>query len=142
MRKPYFKKDAQDPDPIDGTVARQVRFEEVDMLGIAWHGHYTSFFEDARVELGQRYGIGYMDLYDNGIVAPIKAVHVDYIHPLKFREEITIEGILHYSLAARINCEYIIRNSKGTTCATGYTVQMMLNSITNINAPKSNTSVA
>ncbi|MBU1343538.1 MAG: acyl-CoA thioesterase [Proteobacteria bacterium] len=127
MKKPYFKKRADDPEPLRGMVKRQIRFEEVDMLKIAWHGHYTSFFEDARIQLSDRYGIGYMDLYAHGILAPIKTVHVDFITPLRFKEEITIEGILHYSEASRINSEYIIRNKKGQTAATGYVVQMMLN---------------
>ena len=127
MRKPYFKKHEGDPDPITATAKRHVRFSEIDMLGIAWHGHYAGFFEDARITLGQRYAIGYMDLYANGILAPIKSIHVDFIQPLKFLEEITIEAVLHYSVASRINCEYIVRNGEGTICATGYTVQMMLN---------------
>ncbi|MCK5837810.1 MAG: acyl-CoA thioesterase [Desulfobacula sp.] len=127
MKKPYFKKNAADPIPLKGIVKRQIRFEEIDMLQIAWHGHYSSFFEDARIALGKRYGIGYMDLYSHGILAPIKTLHVDFITPLKFMEEITIEGILHYSQASRINSEYIIRNNKGKVAATGYIVQMMLN---------------
>ena len=126
MKKPYFKKNAADPIPLKGIVKRQIRFEEIDMLQIAWHGHYSSFFEDARIALGKRYGIGYMDLYSHGILAPIKTLHVDFITPLKFMEEITIEGILHYSQASRINSEYIIRNNKGKVAATGYIVQMML----------------
>ncbi len=127
MKKPYFKKNANDPMPLKGIVKRQIRFEEVDMLQIVWHGHYTSFFEDARIQLGNHYGIGYMDLYSKGILAPIKTAHVDFINPLKFMEEITIEGILHYSEASRINSEYIIRNKENKVAATGYVVQMMLN---------------
>lgn len=113
--------------PLKGIVKRRIRFEEIDMLQIAWHGHYSSFFEDARIELGKRYGIGYMDLHSHGILAPIKTLHIDFITPLKFMEEITIEGILHYSQASRINSEYIIRNEEGKITATGYIVQMMLN---------------
>ncbi len=127
MKKPYFKKNAADPMPLEGIVKRQIRFEEVDMLRIAWHGHYTSFFEDARIQLGNQYKIGYMDLYSHGILAPIKTMHVDFINPLRFMEEITIEGILHYSEASRINTEYIIRDKEGKVTATGYVVQMMLN---------------
>jgi len=56
---------------------------------------------------------------------PLK-MHVDFINPLRFMEEITIEGILHYSEASRINTEYIIRDKKGKVAATGYAVQMML----------------
>ncbi len=127
MKKPYFEKNTDDPMPLKGVVKRQIRFEEVDMLQIAWHGHYTSFFEDARIELGRKYKIGYMDLFRHGILAPVKTVHIDFINPLRFMEEITIEGILHYSQASRINSEYIIRNKNGKTAATGYVVQMMLN---------------
>ena len=127
MKKPYFKQIKGAPAPLSTIVKRRIRFEEIDPLGIVWHGRFASFFEDARVVLGEQYGIGYMDLYSNGIMAPIKNMHVDFIKPLKFRDEITIEGIVHYSDASRINSEYIIRDSSGTKAATGYTVQMMLN---------------
>jgi len=128
MKKAYFKLSENDPESLHYTVERTVRFEEIDPLGIVWHGRYAGYFEDARVALGQQYGIGYMDLYNNGIMAPIKNMHVDFIRPLKFQDQISIEGILHYTDASRINSEYIIRNHKGETAATGYTVQMMLNS--------------
>ncbi len=127
MKKPYFKQMEDDPPPLHATVKRVIRFEEIDPLGIVWHGRFASFFEDARVVLGEKYGIGYMDLYSNGIIAPIKSMHVDFISPLKFRDEITIEGIIHYSDASRINSEYIIRDSSGNIAATGYCIQMMLN---------------
>lgn len=127
MRKPYFTPAKDDPPPLKGKVTRTIRFEEVDMLRIAWHGHYTSFFEDARIRIGAQYQLGYLDLYEHGILAPIKTVHVDFVRPLRFMEEIIIEGILHYSPAARINSEYIIRNAEGEVAATGFTVQMMLN---------------
>lgn len=126
MRKPYFKPVPDAPPPLRATVNRVIRFQEVDMLTIAWHGHYTSFFEDARVALGQRYGIGYMDFYNNGVLAPVKTVHVDFARPLRFGDEISIEGIYHYSEAARLNSEYIIRDPQGKVAATGYVVQMML----------------
>lgn len=126
MKKPYFKTNPNDPVPLKGSVKRTIRFEEVDMLQIAWHGHFAGFFEDARMQLGKKYGLGYLELYNHGIIAPIKTVHIDYISPLKFMDEVTIEGILHYSPASRINSEYIIRNPKNEIAATGFTVQMLL----------------
>ncbi|MBF0201187.1 MAG: acyl-CoA thioesterase [Desulfamplus sp.] len=126
MKKPYFKPSKDDPPPLRTMVSRNIRFHEVDMLRIVWHGHYAGFFEDARIRLGTEYKIGYLDLYTHGILTPIKTVYVDYIQPLRFMEKITIEGILHYSPAARINSEYVIRNEGGDVAATGFTVQMML----------------
>jgi len=126
MKKPYFKRSENDPAPLSKTVTSRVRFQEVDAMGIAWHGHFTSYFEDARVSMGEMYNIGYMDFYNNGILAPIKTLHIDYLHPLRFQEEITIEIKLHYTMSARINNEFIIYNSQGKTAATGFTVQMLL----------------
>lgn len=127
MKKPYFKTILNAPPPLRAIAQRTIRFQEVDMLTIAWHGHYTSFFEDARVELGRLYGIGYIDFYNNGILAPVKTAHVDFIRPLKFGDEITIEGIFHHSEAARLNSEYIIKDPRGNVAATGYIIQMILN---------------
>ncbi|MCA1794215.1 MAG: acyl-CoA thioesterase [Desulfobacteraceae bacterium] len=127
MKKSYFKSNPDDPPPLRGSVTRNIRFQEVDMLTIVWHGHYIGFFEDVRVAMGSRYDIGYMDFYNQGILAPIKTAHVDYLRPLRFKDNIQIEGMLHYSDAARINSEYVIRDIKGRIAATGYIIQMMLN---------------
>ena len=132
MLKPYFPKCQDQPVPLKVGVKRTVRFEEVDALGIVWHGRYASYFEDARIALGQKYGIGYMDFYTHGVVAPIKKMHFDYHRPLRFQETMMIEGILHWSEAARMNFEFIIRNSNGELATTGFTVQMMLDSNENI----------
>ena len=132
MLKPYFSKRKDQPEALQVCVERTVRFEEVDALGIVWHGRYASYCEDARIALGQKYGIGYMDFYAHGVVAPIKKMHFDYHRPLRFQETITIEGILHWSEAARMNFEFIIRNCNGDLATTGFTVQMMLDSNENI----------
>lgn len=126
MLKPYFKTGKDVPSPLRYKVERQVRFEEVDSLGIVWHGRYASFFEDARGALGQKYGLNYLDFYKNGVIAPIKKMHIDYHQSLTYPDIFTIEGILHWSDAARLNYEFIIRDSKGELMTTGYTVQMML----------------
>lgn len=132
MIKPYFPAREGQPPPLRVQVTRRVRFEEVDALGIVWHGRYSSFFEDARAALGDKYGIGYMDFYAHGVVVPIKKMHIDFYRPLKLRERITIEGILHWSEAARIDFEFVIRDGEGRVATTGYAVQMMLDLNENI----------
>ena len=109
MIKPYFPTSKGQPQPLRIRTTRRVRFEEVDPLGFVWHGRYSSFFEDARTALGDKYGIGYLDFYKHGIITPIKKIHIDYHHPLRFQEDFAIEGLLHWSEAARINFEFIIK---------------------------------
>jgi acyl-CoA thioester hydrolase len=132
MNKPYFPTPPGQPDPLRVTVERVVRFEEVDPLGIVWHGRYPSFFEDARVALGEKYGIGYLDFYNQQVLAPIRKMHLDYFRPLMFGQRFFIEGILHYSEAARLNFEFVLRNEAGEVTSTGYTVQMMMDSAHNV----------
>jgi acyl-CoA thioester hydrolase len=132
MSRAYFTPQQGAPSPLRVCVERSVRFEEVDPLNIVWHGRYPSFFEDARVAFGDKYGIGYLDCYERGILTPIKKLHLDYFRPLRFPEPFTIEGILHWSEAARLDFEFIIRNSQQEVTTTGYTVQMMLDPQQNI----------
>ncbi|MBN2644657.1 MAG: acyl-CoA thioesterase [Desulfuromonadaceae bacterium] len=126
MRKPYFPAVDGTPPPLTLRVEREVRFEEVDAVGIVWHGRYPSYFEDARVALGYRFGLGYMDFYAQGVVAPIKTLHIDHLRPLRFRESFTIEGLWHWNEAARLNFEFILRNSADEITTRGYSVQMLL----------------
>ena len=128
MRKPYFPAQAGDPAPLRTTVRRQIRFEEVDPMGIVWHGRYPGFFEDARVALGTRHGIGYEEFFRHDVPAPIRKLQIDYLNPLRFREEIEIEAILHWSDAARLDFEFVIRGADSGVTATGCTVQLMLES--------------
>ncbi len=126
MLKPYFKPVKNCPESLRFKVERKVRFEEVDPLGIVWHGRYPGYFEDARSGLGEKYDISYLDFHKNGVIAPIKKMHIDYHRPLMYPDIFTIEGILHWSDAARLDYEYIIRDNKGELMTTGYTVQVML----------------
>lgn len=126
MRQPYFKTAPGDPKPLVVTTHRTVRFEEVDTVGMVWHGRYPSYFEDARVKLGDKFGIGYQDFIREKIMAPIKSMHIDYHHPLRFNERFSITALLHWSDAVRINFEFRIHNAENRLTTTGYTVQLML----------------
>jgi acyl-CoA thioester hydrolase len=132
MSRPYFPVPQGAPAPLRVTVQRQVRFEEVDPLNIVWHGRYPSYFEDARVAFGEKYGIGYLECYRNGVLTPIKKLHLDYFRPLAFPERFSIEGILHWNPAARLDFEFIIRNEADEVTTRGYSVQMMLDPDQNI----------
>ena len=125
MRKPYFQSDPASPIPLQMTLQRQVRFEEVDSMGIVWHGRYIGYFEEARVALGNKYDVSYSDFIRNQIPVPIRQVSVDHLEPLFFEDMIEIEAILHWTEAARINFEYKIRKNDNVVC-TGHTIQLML----------------
>jgi acyl-CoA thioester hydrolase len=125
MRKSYFQSDPENPVPLQITLQRQVRFEEVDSMGIVWHGRYIGYFEEARVALGHKYGVSYSDFIRNQIPVPIRQISVDHLEPLFFEDTIEIDAILHWTEAARINFEYKIRKNSNVVC-TGHSIQLML----------------
>ena len=70
--KSYFDPGPSDPKPLVVRTRRRVRFEEVDMLRIVWHGRYVSFLDDGRIAFGDRFPeISYDKLMEQRIAAPI-----------------------------------------------------------------------
>ncbi len=126
MKKNPFRTIPEAPKPLTFAVNRKVRFEEVDALGIVWHGRYPSYFEDVREALGDHYGIGYLDFFQAEVAAPLRQLHFDYLKPLCLREDLTIKAELHWSEAARLNLTYEIINDRGETTTSGYSIQMMV----------------
>jgi len=126
MIKNPFKSPPGAPKPLHFEVKRRVRFEEVDTLGIVWQGRYPSYIEDVREALGDHYGIGYLDFFREGIVTPIRQLHIDYHLPLQLHEHFTITGEMHWTEAARLNLTYRIFNTQGELTTSGHSIQMML----------------
>lgn len=120
----YFEEQQGGPPPLVASTERRVRFEEVDMLGIVWHGRYVSYFEDGRVVFGDHYGLSYTRYREMGIAAPIVQMHLDYHAPLHFDEIMTITTTLHWCESLRLNFEYRITRSD-VLIARGCTVQLL-----------------
>ncbi len=123
--KSYFPEDPSFPPDLEVSSERRVRFEEVDALGMVWHGRYPSYLEDGRISFGDTYGLTYHCFRENSTVGPIVQMHLDFKTPLHFDEIMQIDTKLHWAEAVRLNFSYTIRNSKGVIAASGYTVQLL-----------------
>ncbi|MEN8190789.1 MAG: thioesterase family protein [Thermodesulfobacteriota bacterium] len=130
--KRYFTEEADSPAPLLATTHRRVRFEEVDLIGMAWHGRYVSYFEDGRIAWGDKYGLTYMTFRENEVMAPIVQMHFDFKSPLRFDETMRIDTRLHWCDTLRLNFSYKIYSSEERLAATGYTVQLLCDRDTNI----------
>lgn len=106
----------------------QVRFSEVDSMGVVWHGNYVRYFEDGREAFGNRYGINYMDFYAQGIMIPLVKISCDFKKPLKYGDIAVIETRFVNCEAAKLQYDYTLyRNHTQEIVATGSTVQVFLN---------------
>jgi acyl-CoA thioester hydrolase len=104
-----------------------IRFNEVDVLGIVWHGHYIKYFEDGREDFGRKYGLGYMDFYREGFLVPIVSIQCDYKRPLIYGDELNIRTVYEPSDAAKLIFHYFIyRNNEQELVAQGKSVQVFL----------------
>lgn len=121
----YFPQEPDAPRPLTVTVPRRVRFEEIDPLGMVWHGRYVSYLEDGRIAFGDKYGLHYTKFRDEGLAAPIVKMHIDYKASLRLDEIMNIKTTLHWCDAMRLNFEYCITDRNGRLMATGYTVQLL-----------------
>jgi acyl-CoA thioester hydrolase len=125
-RKEYFEKNAGYPEPVTFSLKRRASFNEVDVMGIVWYGHYAIYFEEALRELGRRCGLSYQDYFAAGLQAPIVSFHIDYQQPLYLDEEFTIKASLVWSEGAKINTEYEIIKEDGSIATRGYTIQVLV----------------
>ena len=123
--KSFFIDQPTDPANLVVKTKRRVRFEEVDMLGIVWHGHYVSFLDDGRVALGDRFpALSYGRMQEQRLAAPIVQLHIDYQAPLVFDEIMEIETTLHWADALRLNFSYKISGGDGRLAIKAFTVQL------------------
>lgn len=112
---------------LSASITLRVRFNEVDSLGIAWHGHYVSYFEEGREAFGAQHGLHYLEIFNNGYIAPIVNLNCDYKRMLKYGDSIIIETTFENCSAAKIVFKYKIFNSiTKELVVTGTTTQVFL----------------
>jgi acyl-CoA thioester hydrolase len=105
----------------------RVRFNEADPLGIVWHGHYIRYFEDGREDFGNRFGMGYLDFYKNGLVIPVVNVDCSFKKSLRYGDTVVVETNFIPCLAAKIQFNYRLFNKKNReVVATGSSLQVFL----------------
>jgi acyl-CoA thioester hydrolase len=109
---------------LQHTTTFRVRFNETDPLGIVWHGHYITYFEDGREDFGQKHGLSYLDIQKQGLYTPVVKCVCDYKSPLRYGDEATIETTFVPHTAAKIHFQYKIWHQSGRLVATGETIQV------------------
>lgn len=104
-----------------------VRFSEVDSMGIVWHGNYALYFEDAREVFGAKYHLEYMHMFEMGFYAPLVDLRFRYKKAIKYEDKIKVVITFHDTEAAKMVFDYEILNREtGELMATGQSPQVFL----------------
>lgn len=105
----------------------EIRFSEVDMMSVVWHGSYPLYFEDARETFGEKYGLEYMSFFDHGYYAPIVDLEFHYRRPIRYGMHPRVDIVYRPTEAAKIVFDYEIRDAADESLlATGRSVQVFM----------------
>ena len=105
----------------------EVRFSEVDSMGVVCHGNYAKYFEDAREDFGRKYDLEYLMMYDKGFFEPIVELSFKYKRPIIYGMKPEVEIVYRPTDAAKIIFDYEIRDAKTKEVfVTGHSVQVFM----------------
>ncbi|HEV8491466.1 MAG TPA: acyl-CoA thioesterase [Candidatus Angelobacter sp.] len=118
------------PENWSASVEIDVPFHDVDMMEIAWHGHYVRYFEIARCKLFDQLDYNYRQMRDSGYAWPVIDLHVRYVQPLHFQQKVTVTAWIA-EWENRLRVQYLITDSEGKRLTKGHTDQVAINMKTN-----------
>lgn len=105
----------------------EIRFSEVDSMGIVWHGSYPLYFEDAREAFGAKYNLGYMRIFGSGYYAPLVELDFKFKKALMYESKPVVRIDYIPTESAKIVFEYTIsERDTGDVIATGKSVQVFM----------------
>ncbi|SEF60217.1 acyl-CoA thioesterase [Marinobacterium lutimaris] len=109
---------------ISKTVEIEIPFHDVDMMEVAWHGHYVRYLEIARCALLDSIDYNYPQMKASGYAWPVIDLHIRYAKPLRFQQVIKVEAKL-VEWENRLKVAYTLRDSAtGERLTRGHTVQV------------------
>ena len=112
---------------LQSVVEFPVRFSEVDLMQIVWHGNYIKYMEEGREDFGHKHGISYMQIRDAGYMAPLVKVTCDFKKTVSYEDTIIVETTFVDCDAAKIIYQFrMFRGSDKELVATGESVQVFL----------------
>ncbi len=111
---------------IEAEVEIEVPFHDVDVLGVAWHGHYAKYLEIARCALLDKIDYNYPQMRESGYAWPVIDMRIRYPRPLQFQQKVRVRATLE-EWENRLKVSYLIEDlATGQRLTRGYTVQVAL----------------
>jgi len=105
-------------------VELEVRFHDVDMVGVVWHGHYLRYFENARWALMNRLDYGLDRMLESGYGWPIVELEARYLNTARFGDQLRVRASL-IEWESRLTLNYLVsRPRDGARIARARSVQV------------------
>ncbi len=105
----------------------EVPFHDVDVMRVAWHGHYVKYMEVARCKLLEIIQYNYFEMEKSGYHWPVIDLRIRYAKPLQFQQKVRIIATLS-EWENRLKVDYLFEDAEtGVRLTKGYTVQVAVN---------------
>ena len=105
----------------------EIRFSEVDIMNVVWHGSYPLYFEDAREAFGKKYDLAYQRYIDEKVFAPIVELNIKYRRPLTYGMKPIVRITYVPTEAAKVIFDYeIVDPDDGTVFVTARSIQVFM----------------
>lgn len=102
----------------------EIPFHDVDVMEVAWHGHYAKYFEIARCKLLDSIDYNYAQMKASGFAWPVIDMHIRYIKPLAFGQKIRVHCWID-EYEHRLKVDYQINDaSSDKRLSRGHTIQV------------------
>jgi len=102
----------------------EIPFHDVDVMRVAWHGHYVRYMEIARCVLLDQIDYNYPQMEASGYAWPVIDMRIRYAHPLRFQQKVRIKVEL-VEWENRLKMNYIFEDVEtGKRLTKAYTVQV------------------
>jgi acyl-CoA thioester hydrolase len=115
---------ARSPDLPVAEVLIEIPFHDVDLMGVAWHGHYAKYCEIARCALLDKFAYNYKEMKESGYAWPVIELKLRYAHSARLGQKIKVVAALR-EFELRLKIDYLISDTEtGARLSKGHTIQV------------------
>ncbi|MBJ7550330.1 acyl-CoA thioesterase [Marinomonas ostreistagni] len=109
---------------LEHEIELEIPFHDVDVMRIAWHGHYVKYLEIARCALLESIDYNCDEMEQTGYVWPVIELNIRYAKPLRFKQKIRVLAkVIEWE--NRLKIAYTLFDSEsGQRLTKAYTVQV------------------
>ncbi len=102
----------------------EVPFHDVDLMQIAWHGHYVKYLELARCAMLESIDYNYMQMHASGFAWPIVDLRIRYPKPATLGQKLRVTATMT-EYDPRLKIRYIVQDvATGERLTKAETVQV------------------
>lgn len=107
-----------------------IKFSDIDIMKIMWHGHYVRYMEEARFAMLEKVNYSYQIMLDSGIIWPIAKIDIKYIRPARMGDRVRVNTKL-VEFENRVVIDYIFYDKEEKVLCKATTCQIAVDAATN-----------